>query len=128
MELSKNVIKFVIGVLLTILGFFVSNDVYFRNAPLFGVPFFGQVLVAFALGAFGVLVLPAAGFTVVKWFEGVVVRTVEQVSEQKALKALEAKKKLEEKKEEEEQRMSNEGAVILDTSAIIDGRVLELLS
>ncbi len=127
MELSKNVIKFIIGVFLTILGFTVSNNSYFKANPLFGIPFFGQTLVAFALGAFGVIVLPVLALTIVKWFETVISKTAMRVVSdfwiEQQRRVAEAKKK----KEEEVEKQLSEKAVVVDTSAIIDGRILEIV-
>ncbi len=128
MELSKNVIKFVMGVTLTILGFVLSNNLYFKANPLFGTPFFGQTLIAFAFGAFGVLVLPVLTFTIVKWFENVIAKTamksLSEFFDTQAKKSAESKKK---KEEEKEKRMLEERPVVLDTSAIIDGRIVDVV-
>ncbi|OGC50738.1 hypothetical protein A2716_01730 [candidate division WWE3 bacterium RIFCSPHIGHO2_01_FULL_40_23] len=128
MELSRNVIKFVIGVLLTILGFFVSHSVYFSKNPLFGVPFFGQTLFAFAFGAFAVLVLPVLTSAIVEWFETVIAKTamkaVSDFWEAQSRKMQDAKKR---KEEEAQKEREYDKAVVLDTSVVIDGRVIDIV-
>ena len=128
MELSKTVIRFAVAVALTIAAYILSNNLYFKENPLFGVPFFGQTLVSFAVGTFGVTVLPVILLTIGNWFEALVQKTVIRVAsdfwEQQAKRSQEARKR----KEEEQQKGLTEGrSVVVDTSAIIDGRILDIV-
>ena len=128
MELSKTVIRFAVAVALTITAYILSNNLYFKENPLFGVPFFGQTLVSFAVGAFGVTVLPVILSTIGNWFEALVQKTVVRVAsdfwEQQAKRAQESRRR----KEEEQQKGLTEGrSVVVDTSAIIDGRILDIV-
>ncbi|MEK7595496.1 MAG: PIN domain-containing protein [Patescibacteria group bacterium] len=144
MELSKNVIKFVIGVFLTILAFVLSHNLYFSVNPLFNIPFFGQTLFAFAFGAFGVIVLPVLAATTASWVEFIIrdtaLKAVSEFWDRQEKRALEAKKKKEEeilekerlKEAQKESFESNKAlipakSVVLDTSAIIDGRLLDVV-
>lgn len=155
MELSKNVLKFVLAVILTIVAFIGSHTYYFRDNPLFGFPFFGQTLFAFAIGAFGALVFPSLVLAIKNWFESLIVDSAMRVAsdfwrEQQA-KLAEARRKREEEREqdarekaekeerEKKERLNKElgdakgldqvdnKSVLLDTSAIIDGRIVDVV-
>lgn len=149
MELSSNVAKFVFGVILTITAFIGSHTYYFKENPLFGIPFFGQTLLGFAAGAFGILVFPSIIIAIKNWIEKLIVDTVGRVASdfwrEQQQKLADSRKKREEEKALEEQKVKDEKekkaqekhklgldmvdkhSVLLDTSAIIDGRILEVV-
>lgn len=138
MVLSKPIAKLIPGLVFTVVGFLLSNT-YFSKHPLFNLPYFAQTMIGFLAGAFGSLILPALLRQAQKWFIGVVQATI-QTTVAKAMAGFIATQKktvLEShsvasqarkasRQARKAEKVSNSNAVILDTSAIIDGRIFDV--
>lgn len=153
MSLSFLVFRVVSGTVLFAVGFVTGQDL-FDKTPLFGAPYFGQTLLSFSLGAAGLFVLPYLIVylfqTAVKWLTSLIQVTVQttvaramgsflstqagkfrtrQSSTRKAPRGDDsAKVRAENGNDSSRLSEAKQGlAVLLDTSAIIDGRVFDII-
>ena len=116
MKLSTVIIKTLLGSLFAGLGYFLTCR-WFPGVVFLDTPLFLPTLTAFVLGAFSILLLPIVSFNVSEWFKNFVAAIVKE-----NLKARLARSSL--KKSRKQKRR---GGVVLDTSAIIDGRILDVV-
>jgi len=133
MALSKVIVKTLVGAAFTGFGYYLTES--FCSLNLLGVPHLLPTLVGFVAGAFSILALPILGFKISSWaksFVGTVIR--ESLSE-----FLEAQ--FDRVRETASRLRSREGSanfpeqlpslaecqILLDTSAIIDGRILDII-
>ena len=123
---SVVIIRTILGVIFFALGVFVSRKV---NPPSFywlDNPYLFQTLLALIFGVFGVFGVPLLAERVKKWFEGLirttVARTLAEWTRELAKQARLGGKTA----RGEAKQMGTHVPVILDTSAIIDGRILEV--
>lgn len=125
--------KIVLGALFFILGFTYSNTSYFQEFPLFGVPFLAEFLLATMTGLFGFYLLPQYFLKVKYWAEQLIVNTTYKMASDfwnQYTSKMEASRKVREKerKKRDKQDIKDKvkGGILLDTSMLIDGRVLEV--
>lgn len=127
------IVKIVLGALFFILGFTYSNTSYFQEFPLFGVPFLAEFLLATMTGLFGFYLLPRYFLKVKYWAEELIVNTTYNMASDfwnQYTAKMEASRKIREKerkkrdKKDIKDRVKN--GILLDTSMLIDGRVLEV--
>lgn len=144
MSLSFIIFRIISGAALLIVGFLTANSFFAKN-PLFNLPYFGQTLVAFVAGAAGLYVIPYLVVyifqTIVRWLTTIIQVTV-QTTVAKAMGSFFAAQagKFRGGKgqkvvvQEELPQLANSGPivngsrrpVILDTSAVIDGRIFDV--
>ena len=129
-----NLFKLLYSVALGALAFNWSGRWYFNTKPLFSVPYFAQTLLGFTTAALAYFILPAAVSAVRGWLEALIAQTVSRIvsdfwgqqsqrlSQSRRRKQKEKSQRVKKKREEELFRRGS--PVILDTSAIIDGRIL----
>lgn len=132
-RISPKLIKFLLGLIFVVAGFILSNP-HFSENPLFGIPFFAQTLIGFCSGILAYFFLPTIGLQIKTWFETLIAKTVARIvsdfwtqQTQRIQKARRERQK-EQAKKEEIKRLRDLKAkpVVLDTSAIIDGRILDI--
>lgn len=129
----KMTFRLITGSLLFIAGFNFSNTAFFRENPLFGIKFLAETLISLASFLFGFFVLPTWFAQVKNWFERVITKTVTDIvtafwiqqSTRIQEKRREKQKIKDEQTDKELQKQLVEG-VLLDTSVLIDGRILDI--
>lgn len=146
MALFTIVLKIIIGSVLLIAGFVLSQNWFVRD-PLFKIPFLGQTLIAFLSATIGIYIIPYLVKIGVKglkaWLAAVIRSSVSHsVGSFMATQAGRIKEgRVRRHAEGESIRSISEkdpsgrrpqddgrgGGVILDTSAIIDGRILPVI-
>ena len=116
------------------LGFLISKNIFFKELSLFGYHTAIEILIAAATGAFGFFIFPLILMYVKYWIEALVVAAVSKIVsdfwEQQSKRIQQARRekqrlKADEKSIREKQEMEN--AVLLDTSVLIDGRILDVV-
>ncbi len=127
------IVKIVLGALFFILGFTYSNTSYFQEFPLFGVPFLAEFLLATMTGLFGFYLLPQYFLKIKYWVEELIVNTTYNMASDfwnQYTSRMEASRKLREKERKKRDKKDIKDRVkdgiLLDTSMLIDGRVLEI--
>lgn len=137
MKIRRSQVSFiarvVFGALFFIFGFTYSNTSYFQEYPLFGVKFLAEFLLAIAGGMFGFYLVPTYFMRIKNWVEELIVNTtynlVTDVWNQYS-KRMEQSRKVREKerKKRDKKNLKDKikGGILLDTSVLIDGRILEI--
>lgn len=132
------VVRFIIAAILFIVGILISNSPFFKENPLFGVEFFAEAAISLVAALLGFFIIPQWFVYVKYWFERLITKVVSDAvtdfweqqakkrEEQKRQKALDQKARA--KKEEEEKRLQEKlkKGILLDTSVLIDGRILDV--
>lgn len=133
--------RIIVGALLFIEGFNISNTEYFNENPLFGVRFLAEVLISLTAGVFGFFVVPMLFLQVRAWLEQFIATVISEIVNNfwaqqtkkihEAQKLKQEKKALaQEKKRLEEERKKNDqfvNGILIDTSVLIDGRILDIV-
>ena len=143
-SLSAIIFKIVSGASLLVGGFVASHFWYFKAVPLWGVPFLGQTLTAFLTSAVGLYVVPYLLTNIIRalkrWLTAIISSSVSKAvgsfMASQAGRFKEGKVNRREALGHRDQRLmpndlvpspSAVPMVILDTSAIIDGRIVEII-
>ena len=148
MKLSFIIIRAILGIIFFVGGVLLSRGAL-SDFHIFGNPYLAQSLVALVSGVFGVFAVPFLAEKIRYWFESLITATVaktlapwtKQVSKQVGKqigKAVSSRRKPSKRKqlainrfEESPTRSDNQQSsvtpIILDTSAIIDGRLLDII-
>lgn len=102
--------------------------------PLFGYHTILEVLISAAAAAFGFFILPILLLKLKKWVEELIFNAVSNIVsafwEQQSGRIQDARREKQRKKAEEKalkEKVELENAVILDTSVLIDGRILDIV-
>lgn len=135
-------IRLIIGALLFITGFNFSNSLYFNENPLFGVEFLAEVLISYSGLLVGLYLVPNWFFSIKYWLERLVFNAVSEIvsnfwtEQSKRLKEAQLNKNKQKNKEanernklkvlEDKLKSSIDSGILLDTSALIDGRVYDI--
>lgn len=127
------VVRIVLGALFFIGGFTYSNTAYFQEYPLFGVVFLAEFLLALMAGLFGFYLLPRYFLRAKAWIENLIVTTIYNLVSDfwnQYSSRMERSRKERAREKQKKQRKSLkerlEGGVLIDTSILIDGRILEI--
>lgn len=124
----------IISAVFLIVAFNLAYGSFFRDNPLYGIRFLAEVLISLVAALVGFFVVPVAYLQMKHWVETIIsdtiVRIVGDFWEQQTSRA--EKKKLEKEKEraeEERKKLKEEldNSVLLDTSVLVDGRVMEIV-
>jgi uncharacterized protein YacL len=140
-------VRIILGIVFFILGFTFSNDIYFDKYPLFNTPFLAEFLISTVTALMGYYLIPKFFVIIKHWIQKVIFDAVTNIVtdfwEQQAERMREARKEREAKKEaakeeeeqakeeerkakEEELRKELQGSIVLDTSILVDGRILDI--
>jgi rRNA-processing protein FCF1 len=126
----KIVVKAAFAVVFLVLGFDFSSSAFFKEYPLFGVNYLAEVLISIVAGLFGFYTFPRLLVSLKYWFETLISKTVSNIVsdfwEQQSKKMTEAKRQKQQILAEKQQK-DLEGGVLLDTSALIDGRIIDIV-
>ncbi len=132
------IVRFVLAAGLFVFGINIFSSAYFYEYPLFGIPLLGELLSAFVLGLIGFFLVPKYFMIVKNWVEGLVVLTTQKVvedfwnqymrrmEENRNQKRKENQKKESHKKKKKQMSEKLKDGILLDTSVLIDGRILEV--
>jgi uncharacterized protein YacL len=121
-------------ILFFILGFNLSMTAFFSELPWFGYHTILEVLLSSVTGLFGYFIFPSLLSKLKNWLETLIRETVRNIVasfwEQQSKKIQEARREKQKKKAETEAQTLKrefENAVLLDTSVLVDGRIIDLL-
>ena len=134
MSLSFIIIRAILGIIFFVGGVFVSRSAL-SDFHIFGNPYLAQSLIALVSGVFGVFAVPFLAEKIRRWFESLITVTVaktlapwtKQVSKQVGKQIGKAVSSRRKKHSALSPQPSAVSSVILDTSAIIDGRLLDII-
>lgn len=125
--------RIVLGAFLFIGGFTYSNTTYFQEFPLFGVPFLAEFMLATIAALFGFYLIPRYLLSIKNWIEELVVNTTYNLVTDfwnQYTKRMEKNRRLREKERKKKNRKDLKerlkDGILLDTSILIDGRILEI--
>lgn len=145
MSLSLIIFKIISGVLLLVGGFLVSHNLWFSHAPIFKVPYLGETLSAFLSVAIGLYVIPYLFFVAARgiklWLTAVIRSTVShsigsfmatQAGRIKEARGVQRSGVSKNQKDTNRlasnlSPLTSNPSVLLDTSAIIDGRIIQVI-
>ncbi|MBW6441955.1 PIN/TRAM domain-containing protein, partial [Patescibacteria group bacterium] len=131
---TKIVARIIYAVIFFVLGFMIFRDIFFKELPFFGYHTVAEVLGGIGFAAFGFFIFPLILMYVKYWIEALVVAAVSKVvsdfwdlQSKRIQQARREKQRLkaDEKSIREKQEMEN--AILLDTSILIDGRILDVV-
>jgi len=133
----KFIVRFTIGSAFFIVCLNFSNSVFFNENPLFGVNFLAEVVISSVGALIGFFLIPDYFFKLRRWIEQLVSKIVfelvsdfwnqynqkmEMTRKNRAMNAKKKKNKQSNQKEADKVR----GGTLLDTSVLIDGRILNI--
>lgn len=126
----KIIVKAAFAVIFLVLGFDFSSSAFFREYPLFGVTYLAEVLISIIAGLFGFYTFPKLLISARYWFETLVTKTVYTIISdfwEQQSKRIEESKRVKQLEQEEKEKKEFEKGVLVDTSALIDGRILDIV-
>lgn len=128
------IVRLAISSVMFTAGLIFSNSIFFNEYPLFGVPFVAETIISVAAGLVGFYLVPRYFFIIKDWFEALISATIQRLvgdfwnqymkrmDETRAQRKTEEKSKKKEKEEKLREKLRN--GVLIDTSVLIDGRIL----
>ncbi len=131
---AKMLTRVVYAVLFFGFGFFITRALFFEELPFIGFHIVVEVFVSCALSLFGFFVFPLLLMKTKYWVEGLIIAAVSRVVsdfwDQQSKRIQQARRekqrmKADEKSMKEKQEIEN--AILLDTSVLIDGRILDVV-
>jgi len=131
---TKLAVRVVYAVIFFGLGLLISINVLFNELPIFGYHTVVEILSGFVLGAFGFIIFPLILMYVKYWIEALVVAAVSKIVsdfwEQQSKRIQQARREKQRLKADEKsirEKQEFESAILLDTSVLIDGRILDIV-
>ncbi|MBN1463130.1 MAG: TRAM domain-containing protein [Paludibacteraceae bacterium] len=128
------IVRSIISIVLFILGFNLSNSTFFAENPLYGINYLAEVLISITSAAAGFFLVPRLLLQLREWFEDLIVKTVTDIVsyfwEQQTNRINERKRdKQKQKADQEKEKLLDQlkNSVVLDTSVLIDGRILDIV-
>lgn len=132
-EITGFIIRATLGAVFFIAGFNFANTAFFRENPLFGVKFLAEIIISIATGAFGYHTLPIIFFRLKAWFESFLTSTISNIvwefwSEQSQRMQVAHRTRQRQRKKDLDRKLREkyEDGVFIDTSVLIDGRIVEV--
>ena len=125
---QKKLLHWVITAIVVLLGFYLSDQWYFKLNPLFGIIFLAEILISLSVGLIYYFWFLLAINAIGKFFNEWIVKTIRSAVSgvvEEIVGRYERRNQQVEIKDNDLQTVAK--PVILDTSAIIDGRVIELI-
>jgi len=123
-----------LGAVFFIVGFNFSNSTYFHEFPLFGIPFLAEALISLVAGAFGFHTLPIVLNKTRHWLEDLIAKIISSIvsdfwdqQTKRMQQARRAKQKAKNKKSEKKLKEKLSRGVLLDTSVLVDGRIIDIV-
>jgi uncharacterized protein YacL len=122
--------KAAFAALFMIFGFNISKGVFFREYPLFGIDYLAEVLISLVAAAFGFFTFPLMLLLSRNWLESTIAKTVTNIVSDfwdQQSKKLEESRVEKQKLLLEQQKKDFESGILVDTSVLIDGRILPIV-
>lgn len=137
MKMEKKQVNIIVRIVLAaglfIIGITYSNTSYFQDYPLFGVPFLAEFAIALVLALFGFYTLPRIFQVMKDWAEDLVMKTTYKLvsdfwNEYTTRMEINRKQRQKEqvKKTKQDAKEQLKDGILLDTSILIDGRIIEI--
>lgn len=110
-----------------------SRFLYFRDSPLFEFDYFGEILVSISFFFFAYYLGRTIVFSIGGWFESVIVNSIRKAVNEVWLSQMQKNSESSSKKDKPKEVVDADDYIwtvkgtVLDTSAIIDGRILGVL-
>src|SRR3989339_2166439 len=133
----KLIIRATLALTLFIIGFNFSNSAFFRDYPLFGLNYLAEIIISLLAAALGYFVIPDIFIQASYTIENVIRKTVAEIVtdfwEMQSKKIQEQRRAKQKTKAEAERLKKKEidsemaKALLLDTSVLIDGRILDIV-
>lgn len=125
------IVRLILGIVFAFLGYYLAEKSVPHNLSY--IPFsLAQAMIAFLSGAFGVFLLPMLSQIIGQWSRKLMQSLAKEVVEQtiRIRTAASKTKNIQEKSksEDDEPSSSYENPMLLDTSAIIDGRIADIVT
>ena len=127
------VAKLVLGLIFFVLTLIISSNLIFKEFPLFGIKFLGELLLSFTLGVFGFHTVPLIAEKAKYWIEAFIQSAVSNIVwdfwEQQSKRMQTAKRRRQKEKQLGDKKKlaeKYENSVLLDTSVLIDGRIINI--
>jgi len=129
----KLLLRSIMALVLFILGFNFSRSSFFREYPLFGVSYLAEIIISLFAAFLGFYYVPRLLVWAKSAIEGLIVNTVTEIVNrfwELQTKRIQEQRRVKQNKKAEEERLKHieehRGAILIDTSVLIDGRYLEL--
>jgi uncharacterized protein YacL len=126
--------RVVFCILFFILGFNLSKTAFFSELPFFGYHTILEVLLSSATGLFGYFVFPWLLAKAKYWIESVISQAISNIVasfwDQQSRRIQDARRKKQKARADAENELLKkefESSVVLDTSVLIDGRIVDVL-
>ena len=130
----KLALRIIFAVVFFILGFNISKSAFFEGLAFFGYHTIVEVLISAGAALFGYYLLPKLLLQAKYWIENLIVKTVTDIVSDfwdlQSKRIQDARREKQKKKSEEEKKKREkelEDALVIDTSVLIDGRVLDII-
>ncbi|MBN1162757.1 TRAM domain-containing protein [Patescibacteria group bacterium] len=127
-------LRVIVSILSAILGYNFSRTAFFREYPLFGVRYVGELMSLILAGSLGYFALPTLLIQANKWFEKLVSNAISDIvskfweEQSKRIQEARRDKQRQQAQEKKDQLKSDlENALLVDTSVLVDGRILDII-
>lgn len=124
----------IIGAVFFIAGFNFSYSAFFRDNPLYGINYLAEALISITAALTGFYLVPRLFMQLKEWVETLIIRTISDLVsrfwDEQSKKASERRKERDKQRAEGAKKKLDEqlkNAVLLDTSVLIDGRILGIV-
>jgi uncharacterized protein YacL len=129
----RYLIKIAIAIVFFLIGMNFSHSLFFDAKPLFGVPYLGEITISLLFAMFGFFIVPTYFIIIKDWVAEIISRMIESLVGDfwaqymsRMEESREERKKEQSKKKKAEVGEKVKGGILLDTSVLIDGRILEV--
>ena len=126
--------RIICGVIFLGFGFLISRNLFFKELPFFGYHIIIELLISLAVGVFGFFIFPLILMYLSYWIESLIVAAVSKIVsdfwDQQSKRIQQARREKQRLKADEEsikEKQEFENAILLDTSVLVDGRVLDIV-
>ncbi len=136
-ELSKSfnyVYRFILAAILFIGGFNFSYSSFFRDNPLYGVPYLAEILISITAAFIGFYLIPMLFLQLKDWLETLIINTISDIVrsfwDQQSKRITDRRRdKQKQLQEVEKQKLKEDllNAIVVDTSVLVDGRILDVV-
>ncbi|MDC0449014.1 TRAM domain-containing protein [bacterium] len=127
-------LRLFITMLVVIIGFNFARSRFFEEYPLFGVDYLAESLIAALATLLGFFTIPSILLGAKNWLEQLIVKTVQDIvvnfwdqQSQRMQDARRDRQRQRSKARAQKQKEDVKNGILLDTSMLIDGRVLDLV-
>ncbi|HKZ34629.1 MAG TPA: PIN domain-containing protein [Patescibacteria group bacterium] len=120
-------LRLIFGVIFGVLGFILSSNLLATKVTFFLPNVVIYALIAFLAGAFGIFLFPVLSQAIGKWSYRVTESVAKQLAEQLLKLRLTGKPLPDEKVSSVKEAVDYDNPMVMDTSAIIDGRIADII-